>query len=236
MPKQSNVFVRQVRRAPRWYPCPHCGQRGKRRRVETRRVIDAMLQRPAILEVTLGVYRPRCSCVTEFRSVHPEVDPGSPYTKRVKQLVVDAVVQDKMAYEDVQRKMEREFCLRLPISTIFRWVNEAADRIDLNRDYHPWALAQASGTITLDEVYAPCAGIVFLTDPVKDLTLDFQVAEEVTQDSIDRFLQTQNARGLQVDVAITDGSPLYPELLKKTGQGSGTRSVSFTSSGKRTGR
>jgi transposase-like protein len=206
--------------------------------MKTFRVADALLlYRRSELEVTVGVYRPRCACfASAFVATHPEVEPGGRYTRRVKQLVVDAVVRDKMAYTDVQEKMAREFCLPLSTETIFRWVQQTAERIDLNRDYYPWALAQASGTVALDEVYEPCAGIVFLTDPVKDLTLDFQVAEEVTQDLVDRFLQTQKERGLQVAIAITDGSPLYPEPLKKTGQDSSTRSVCSISSRTRIGR
>jgi hypothetical protein len=140
---------------------------------------------------------------------------GGRYSLRVQQLVVDAVVHDKMTYQAVQEKLEREFHLRLSLDTLFQWVNRAADGIDLARDYSPWVLAQASGTVAVDEVYEPCAGVVFLTDPVKHLTLDFHVTKEVTKQDIDSFLQTQKARGLQVDVAITDGSPLSPEPLKK---------------------
>lgn len=235
---RSEVYVRRVRYAPRYFPCPKCGLKGKRKTTKTFRVADVLLvYRRSELEVTVGVYRPRCPCFTSaFVASHPAVEPGGRYTRRVKQLVVDAVVRDKITYTAVQEKMAREFGLHLSTETIFRWVNEAADRLDLNQEYYPWAFAQASGTITLDEVYEPSAGIIFLTDPVQDLTLDFHVAEEITQPGIDAFLKTQKARGLQVDVAITDGSPLYPEPLKKTGQGSGTRSVSSTSSRTRIGR
>jgi len=180
-------------------------------------VPDALLvYRKSELEVTVGVYWPRCRCfTTAFRATHPEVAAGGRYSLRVQQLVVDAVVHDKMTYQAVQEKLEREFHLRLSLDTLFQWVNRAADGIDLARDYSPWVLAQASGTVAVDEVYEPCAGVVFLTDPVKHLTLDFHVTKEVTKQDIDSFLQTQKARGLQVDVAITDGSPLSPEPLKK---------------------
>ena len=57
--------------------------------------------------------------------------------------------------------------------------------------------------------------MLFATDPLGDFTVSFQVVETNDQDHMDTFLQALKDRGLHVQVAITDGSPLYKDSLQR---------------------
>ena len=54
---QPRVRVVPLRCAPKTYPCPHCGKRGRRRGTHTRPVRDIAFQEILILEITVGEYR-----------------------------------------------------------------------------------------------------------------------------------------------------------------------------------
>lgn len=48
---------------PKYAPCPHCGKKGKRKRILTRRVRHvAALHRRSWIEAEVGVYQARCTC------------------------------------------------------------------------------------------------------------------------------------------------------------------------------
>ena len=64
---------------PKYYPCPHCGQKGKRKRVLSRRVQHvAALYRRSWIEAEVGVYQARCKCCKFFQAAIP----GVPYRGR----------------------------------------------------------------------------------------------------------------------------------------------------------
>jgi hypoxanthine phosphoribosyltransferase len=66
----------------------------------------------------------------------------------------------------------------------------------------------------VDEVHDSGQTILFATDPLNDFTLAFEQVETNDQGHMDAFLQRLKDRGLQVVVAITDGSPLYKDSLQ----------------------
>jgi hypothetical protein len=48
---------------PKYYPCPQCGKKGKRKRVMTRRIPHvAVLHRRSWIVAEVGVYQARCAC------------------------------------------------------------------------------------------------------------------------------------------------------------------------------
>jgi transposase len=56
--------VRVVRRscAPKFFPCPQCGTPGRRKDTHARSVRALPLAQVAVIELTVGEYRPACAC------------------------------------------------------------------------------------------------------------------------------------------------------------------------------
>ena len=83
--------VQVIRRqcAPKFFPCPHCGHKGRRFTTHTRRVRDIAYHEIRIVELTVGEYRARCLCCKTFRAQVEGIEPRAEYTNRVR----DAVTQ-----------------------------------------------------------------------------------------------------------------------------------------------
>ena len=77
------------------------------------------------------------------------------------------------------------------------------------RDYYPWVRGIASGIVDIDEVYDSAGGMIVATDPVADVTLDFEIAKSIDDDVAKKFLGGLCGGGVTVRGASTDGSPLY---------------------------
>ena len=93
----------------------------------------------------------------------------------------------------------------------FLWAHE-----QINLETH-WDFVRAnfSGVLCLDEVHDSGRTILFATDPLGDFTVSFKLVETNDQDHMDAFLQALKDRGLDAQVVITDGSPLYKDALQR---------------------
>jgi hypothetical protein len=60
-------------------------------------------------------------------------------------------------------------------------------------------------------VYEPTGGMIVVTDPVEDVTLDFTLAEKIDDGVVQNFLGGLCGGGLAVRGGSTDGSPLYAD-------------------------
>lgn len=125
---QIGPKIRRVSRAPKSWPCPDCGKRGRRFAFGLRRAVDAELRRPAILEVKIGVYESQCNCQKVFESFHPELPKGWKFSRRVRELVVRGVVRDKLSVEDVRRRLLEEFRIKVSEGCIHNWLAEAGGK------------------------------------------------------------------------------------------------------------
>src|SRR3954454_8099028 len=85
--------------APKKAPCPKCGKRGRRKRTRTRRVRTVAYKAIAHLEITYGEYAARCGCCTTFRNSPDGVLPKAHYDNKVRDLVLDRLLQDGMSIE-----------------------------------------------------------------------------------------------------------------------------------------
>ena len=204
---------------PKYAPCPHCGQKAKRKRVETRRVPHvAVLYRPCWIVAKVGVYEARCKCCKYFQAQVPGVPYRGRYSYEVRNTVANALIRDRMPYHSVIRRMQEDHCLSLSLGYIhdcFVWAHEQIDM-----ESH-WAFVRAcfSGILCIDEVHDSGRTILFATDPLNNLTVSFKVVEKNDQDHMNLFLQRLSERGLIVEVVITDGSPLYKDSLQSYWRG-----------------
>ncbi len=122
------VKLRSLSKAPKHWPCPVCGTPGRRFRFRWRTGVDAQLGCRAVLKVRVGKYRPLCGCGSMFESFHPELPQRSRFSRRVRELVVEGTVRDKLTVEDVRRRMREDFCVHVSEGTVHNWVMEAGGK------------------------------------------------------------------------------------------------------------
>ena len=198
----------------KYYPCPQCGKKGKRKRVTTRRIAHvSTLHRGYFIVAEVGVYKARCGCCKYFQAPVPGVPYKGRYSYEVRNTVANALIRDRMPYRSVIGRMREDHLLDLSLGYIhdcFLWAHA-----QINREaYWQFVLSNFSGVLCLDEVHDSGKTILFATDPLGDFTVSFQVVEKNDQAHMDAFLQHLKDRGLHVQVAITDGSPLYKDSLQ----------------------
>jgi hypothetical protein len=200
---------------PKHYPCPQCGKKGKRKQVIIRRIPHiAALHRRAWIVAEVGVYRARCACCQYFQAPIPGVPYRGRYSYEVRNTVANALIRDRMPYGLVIRRIQEDYRLTLSLGYIhacFLWAHE-----QINMETH-WDFVRTnfSGVLCIDEVHDSGRTILFATDPLGDFTVSFKVVENNDQDQMDTFLQALKDRGLNVQVALTDGSPLYKDSLQR---------------------
>lgn len=202
---------------PKHYPCPQCGKKGKRKHVITRRIAHvAACNRRCGIVADVGVYQARCACCKYFQAAIPGVPPRGRYSLEVRNTVANALIRDRMPSLSVMRRMQEDDRLALSLGYIhacFLWAHEQR-----NMATH-WECVRAnfSGVLCLDEVHDSGRTILFATDPLADFTVSFKLVETNDQDHMDAFLHALKDRGLDAQVIITDGSPLYKDALQRYG-------------------
>jgi hypothetical protein len=200
---------------PMYYPCPQCQTKGKRKRISPRRVAHvAVLHRRSWIVAEVGVYQARCDCCKYFQAAIAGVPRRGRYSLEVRHTVANALIRDRMPYGSVIRRMQEDYRLTLSLGYIhacFLWAHE-----QINMESH-WDFVRTnfSGVLCLDEVHDSGRTILFATDPLGDFTVSFKVVDKNDQPHMDLFLQSLKDRGLQAEVVITDGSPLYKDSLQR---------------------
>lgn len=210
----SAVRVSVVRRdcAPKTFPCPQCGQRGRRKARHTRKVRDIAYGQVVIIELTTGEYRARCGCCTTFRSQAEGIEPRAEYTNRVRQAVIDRLLQDGMSVNRLQQAMQRDFLLDLSDGFLYDCIDWKVRQADMP-GYRRWTLDNFSGTLCIDELHLGQHTLLLATDPIGDFPVAFALVSANDQDHMRRFLQNLRKHGFTPEVVVTDGSNLYPAIL-----------------------
>jgi Transposase len=206
--------VRVVRRrcAPKTFPCPHCGQRGLRKDTHTRRVRDIAYGAIVVVELTTGEYRTRCSCCKTFRSQIDGIEPRAEYTNRVREAVIDRLLDDGMSLHRLQLALQRDFHLDLSDGFLYDCLDWKVRQTNMP-DYRQWTLKQFSGTLCIDELHLGHRTLLLATDPLGDFPVAFAVVSANDQDHMRRFLGNLHDHGFMPQVVVTDGSNLYPAVL-----------------------
>ena len=207
-------FIERRVNTPRLYRCPQCRRKGRRVSTTSRLVAHvSQLNRRSWIEGTVGIYRARCGCSHYFQSPIPGVAPRGKYSDEVRNAVANALIRDRLPYRLVQQRLEEDFLLRVSLGYIhdcFLWAHTRFNR----EEYWQFVQANFSGVLCVDEVHDSGRTILFATDPLNHFTVFFQVVEKNDQPHMDAFLQQLKDHGLEVLVAITDGSPLYKDSLQ----------------------
>jgi hypothetical protein len=206
--------VRAVKRrcAPKTYPCPSCGKRGRRKQTHTRLVRDLAYGEILILEITVGEYRARCCCCKTFRSQVDGVEPRAEYSNRVRQAVIDRLLDDCMSMERLREALQRDFHLDLSQGFLYDCLDWKVRQVDMPA-YRQWTLENFSGTLCIDEIHLGHRTLLLATDPLGDFPVAFALVSANDQDHMRRFLHNLKNLGFVPQVVVTDGSNLYPTVL-----------------------
>jgi hypothetical protein len=209
---EPRVRVERLSCAPKTFPCPHCGKRGRRKDVHTRPVRGIAYREIVILEVTVGEYRARCSCCKTFRSRVQGVEPRAEYSNQVREAVIDRLLDDRMSVEGLRQALKRDFHLELSDGFLYDCLDWKVRQVEMPA-YRQWTLENFSGTLCIDEIHLGHRTLLLATDPVNDFPVAFALVRANDQDHMRRFLHNLQNWGFAPKVVVTDGSNLYPTVL-----------------------
>jgi hypothetical protein len=201
-----------VRCAPSKVPCPTCGKPGNRKAIHHRQVRTIAYKQVVFLDITYGEYRAHCGCCTTFRTTPAGVEPKALYDNKVRQAVLDRILDDGMSVERVITSMRRDFLLDLSDGFVYDCLNREVRRLDM-ADHRRWVRDRFSGTLCLDELHLGHNTLLLATDPLQDLPVAFALVASNDQDHMRQFLKNLKAWGFLPEVVVTDGSNLYPAIL-----------------------
>src|SRR5437763_1194717 len=133
---QPRVRVVHRRCAPKTYPCPHCGKPGRRKCVHTRRIRDIAYLAIVYIELTVGEYRARCSCCKTFRAQVEGIEARAEYTNRVREAVLDRLLDDSMSMERLRQALQRDFHLDLSDGFLYDCLDWKVRQVELPAYLH----------------------------------------------------------------------------------------------------
>jgi len=143
----SPPLVEKYRCAPKTWPCPICGMRGRRERERTRTVRHLAHDREAFWEITVGVYFAKCACSRQvlrfnakgkkligkpmkyFTSTVKGVELGADYTDAVHRKIVDLIVRDRMTNDQVIAHLQEDFHLSVSVGFIYLCLARAQKKV-----------------------------------------------------------------------------------------------------------
>ena len=208
----AEVHYEKVSCCPRFWSCPHCGKRGKRKQCLHRQVRSLAYGKIVYLDITYAEYRSRCECCKTFRSSPPGVELGCYYDNQVRQAVLDRLINDGMSVQRLLAALKRDFLLVVSEGFVYDCLHREVARLDMI-EYRRWTLEQFSGTMCVDELHLGRYTLLLATDPLEDFPIAFALVDTNDQDHMRRFLKNLKTQGFSPDMVITDGSPLYPAVL-----------------------
>src|SRR5512135_3208795 len=144
--RHPHVRTIHLRCAPGQAPCPTCGKPGNRKDVLRRRVRSIAYKQVVYLDITYGEYRARCGCCTTFRTTPPGVEPRALYDNKVREAVLDRILDDGMSVERVIDSMRRDFLLDFSLGFVYDCLHHEVQRLDM-ADHRRWVLERFSGTL-----------------------------------------------------------------------------------------
>lgn len=206
------TVVIPIQCAPKKAPCPNCGKMGRRKRTLTRTVRTVAYKAIAFLEITYGEYGARCECCTTFRNTPVNVLPKAHYDNKVRDLVLERILEDGMNVERAIASIRREFYLNLSSGFIYDVLRDQAEQLDM-AEHRRTVLERFSGTLCVDELHLGRFVLLLATDPLHDLPVAFALVSANDQPHMRRFLGNLKTWGLMPRVTVTDGSNLYPSVL-----------------------
>jgi transposase-like protein len=212
MDAKAPVRVIAVCCARKKAPCPSCGKMGRRKRIHCRDVRTIAYKEIVVLRITYGEYESRCQCCKSFRTHPDDVLPKAKYDNKVREAVLEGILEDQLNVEAVRRRMQRDFLLDLSTGFVYDCLHGAARQLDM-AEHRQQVLKRFSGALCVDELHLGRFTLLLATDPLGDFPVAFALVSANDKDHMERFLRNLQRSGLKPKVVVTDGSTLYPALL-----------------------
>ena len=152
MDAKAPVRVIPVCCARKKAPCPSCGKLGRRKRIHCRDVRTIAYKEIAVLRITYGEYESRCHCCKSFRTHPDDVLPKAKYDNKVRQAVLDGILEDYLNVEAVRRRLQRDFLLDLSTGFVYDCMHDAARQLDM-AEHRQQVLRFFSGVLCVDELH-----------------------------------------------------------------------------------
>jgi hypothetical protein len=141
----------------------------------------------AYLDVHYAEYQTRCSCCKFFRSWPLDVPAKSDYDDRVRQAVLDRILDDGLNVHRTLAAMQRDFFLKLSEGFVYDCLRWKIAQLDL-AVHRQLVLTKFSGTLCIDELHLGRFPLLLATDPISDLPVGFALVSRNDQDHLRRFL------------------------------------------------
>ncbi len=202
--------------APDEVPCPRCGEITPRHQRNTRLFWKPDLQGPTVLHLHHGTYICRaCPKNSQwFAVLPPDFNTPRRYPLSAQRMLV-RLVQVHTLSISAATAVARDLLhlVEFEDTTLIRWIRTAGDAIDW-KQHQRRALECFSGQLALDELYDNGLCLLKATDPINDIEIDWLFIEgKPNKADILGFLTGIKAAGFEPELAVTDGSSLYPEAL-----------------------
>jgi hypothetical protein len=203
-----------VRCQPKTHPCPTCGRRGHRKRRLDRFVRSIAYGRVLWLHVFYAEYTARCDCRKSFRSCPPNIVPKADYDNLVREAVLNRILDDGLNVQRTIASMARDFLLDLSSGFIYDCLDWGLTRLS-QASQRRLALDDFSGFVCVDELHLGEHTLLLATDPISDRIIGYRLVKINDQAHMRCFLRTLQYWGFEPKVVVSDGSNLYPALLKE---------------------
>jgi hypothetical protein len=215
---QPGEKVVPVRCQPKTYPCPTCGRHGQRRHKYDRFVRSLAYGQALWLHVFYAEYRARCGCRKYFRSCPPQVCPKAEYDHLVREAVLNRILDDGLNVQRTLAAMRRDFLLELSSGFLYDCLDWGLARLNQAQQRRA-ARETFSGVLGLDELHLGEDTLLLATDPLSDRVIGYRLVTVNDQAHLRCFLRALQYWGFDPKVVVTDGSPLYPAVLKEVWPG-----------------
>src|ERR1700681_879342 len=166
---------------PKKHPCPCCGKTGRRKQILERKVRSIAFGEILFLDVAYGEYRATCNCCQTFRSSPPGVDLRCHYDNKVRDAVLDRLIEDGMSIPKILAAMQRDFLLDLSEGFVYDCIQRRVAQLD-QADYRRWTRANFSGTLCIDELHLGRYTLLLATDPISDFPVAFALLDSNDQE------------------------------------------------------
>jgi uncharacterized protein (DUF1330 family) len=170
------------------------------------------------MDLQVGCYIcPACPPGERWFTLLPdEYNTPRQYSASAQNIVVDMVRCFKMSVEAAaQFGREVLHLIRLNATTVLDWLRTAGKAVDL-KTRQKFMVEAFSGQMAVDEVYDGGYYQLKATDPLNDLELAYSVGQgSPTKEDIREFLNKLKAAGFHPLLVVTDGSDLYPDVIKE---------------------
>lgn len=180
---------------------------------KTRTIKIADLNGPRFIRYHIGQYKYFSEKEGRYKYITEQVPKTIGKMRHDKSTVikvVEPVLRNEMTIDYASKQGRNLLNLTTVPSTIWRWIG----RIEIDEQAYEMmekkTLESFSGHASVDEVYDDGDGIIFITDPVKDLILSGKLmnGKPKLDDVKEEFTKIQE-RGIEIKTCTKDGSPLY---------------------------